>query len=279
MNADSTPPFRSVAVVGLGLIGGSVALGIRRRWPAVTVVGVDRPDVLAEARRRGAVTAERARLDDLGDLALIVLAAPVLEIAELMDTAARAGLDVLVTDVGSTKRHIMDRAAASRLRFVGGHPIAGAASGGLPNARADLFDRREWLIVQGRAPEHDVQDLERFVRGLGAVPRRIDADAHDRLMAYVSHLPQLLSTTLMTTAAAAVGRAGLAAAGPGFTDMTRLASSSVEIWRGILATNADYIAEALDALVKTLPLVDGQLADTSRIEAMFRGANEWSAGT
>ena len=279
MNRDTAAPFRSVGIVGLGLIGGSVALATRRRWPDVAVVGMDRPEVVADARRRGAVTDERVRLEDLRDVGLVVLAAPVLEIAELLLVAGRAGLPGLITDVGSTKRHIMATAATSSLRFVGGHPVAGAASAGLPNARPDLFDRREWLVVQGGAAEADAHDLERFVRGLGAVPRRVDADVHDRLMAYVSHLPQLLSTALMATAADAVGKTGLAAAGPGFTDMTRLASSPVEIWRGILATNADYVAEALSALVKALPLADGRLADAARIEAMFRGANEWSVRT
>ncbi len=279
MSADSTPPFSSVAIVGLGLIGGSVALGLRHRWPDLPVIGVDRPDVLEQAERRGAITRARLRLEDLGDAGLVVLAAPVLEITQLLGEAGRARLQGPLTDVGSTKRHIMATADATGLRFVGGHPVAGAASAGLPSARPDLFEGREWLIVPGRAPEEDVRGLERLVRGLGALPRRMDADRHDRLMAYVSHLPQLLATMLMTTAASAVGEQGLAAAGPGFADMTRLASSPFEIWRGILATNADYVAEALGALAATLPLADGKLADPGRLEAMFRGANEWSERT
>jgi prephenate dehydrogenase len=273
------PPFRSIGIVGLGLIGGSIALASRRAWPDAAIVGVDRMDVLDAARGRDAVTETRARIEDLTDVDLIVLAAPVPEIASLVGAIAKASLPALVTDVGSTKRHIVAAADRSGVRFVGGHPIAGAATGGLGNARADLFERRDWLIVPNGAAEADVDRLSRFVRALGGVVRKVQADAHDRLMAYVSHLPQLLATTLMTTAAGAVGKDGLAAAGPGFADMTRLASSPADIWRGILATNGDYIAEALRALADALPLADGKLADPARLDAMFQKANEWAGRT
>jgi prephenate dehydrogenase len=275
--APAEPPFSSVAIVGLGLIGGSIALGLRQAWPSMPVVGVDRPDVIAEACRREAITADRPRLEDLGDVGLIVLAAPVPGILRLIADAARAGLDALVTDVGSTKRHIVAAADAAALRFIGGHPIAGAARAGLGHARADLFTRREWMIVPAAGRDADMEALERLVRGLGATPHRTTADAHDRLMAYVSHLPQLLATTLMTTAGGAVGKEGLSAAGPGFADMTRLASSPVEIWNGIFASNADYIAEALRALAASLPLRDGELVDAAHLESLFRDAQKWAA--
>jgi prephenate dehydrogenase len=119
--------------------------------------------------------------------------------------------------------------------------------------------------------------VERLAAGLGAAPRRMGADAHDRLMAYVSHLPQLLATVLMSTVGGAVGPEGLASAGPGFADMTRLASSPAEIWRGILSTNGDYVAEALAELVRRLPASEGELADGARVEAIFQEANGWSA--
>ena len=278
--ANAAPPFRTIGIVGLGLIGGSIALASRRAWPDAAVVGVDhRADVTDAARGRGAITDARARLEDLRDVDLIVLAVPVPDIAALVAAAGRASLAGLVTDVGSTKRHIVAAADACGLRFVGGHPIAGAATGGLGNARADLFERRDWLLVPDGASDADVDRLGRFVLGLGGVVRRMQADAHDRLMAYVSHLPQLLATTLMTTAAGAVGKEGLAAAGPGFADMTRLASSPADIWRGILATNGDYIAEALRALADALPLAGDRLADPAALDAMFQKANEWAGRT
>jgi len=273
------PPFRSVGIAGLGLIGASIALAVRRAWPGVAVVGVDRPEVTEAALRGGIVTIAVEDVTALDGVELVVLAAPVPEITKLIQSAGDAGLEMLVTDVGSTKRQIMADAAAANLRFVGGHPIAGAAAAGLSNARADLFVNREWLIVPGGALDSDVSALEQLARGLGALPRRIDADVHDRVMAYVSHLPQLLATALMTAAGSAVGRDSLSMAGPGFADMTRLAASPLDIWRGILGTNADYIGEALQALVAALPLAGDGAADPARLDAIFRDAHKWSART
>ena len=276
MSTEADPPFRSVAVVGLGLIGGSIALSLRQAWPSAAVIGVDRPEVSAAAHRLGATTESRASVEELQDVELIVLATPVPEIVRLIGAAAAAKLDAIVTDVGSTKRLVTEAAASAALRFVGGHPIAGSAHGGLTHARPDLFAGREWLLVPGGAPEDDVRRLERLViEGLRAEPRRIDAAAHDRAMAYVSHLPQLVATALMKTAGAAVGPDGLDVAGPGFSDMTRLASSSAEIWRGILASNADFVAEALDAFISALPSTVSALRDPGSIDRLFAEANAW----
>ena len=275
--ADLDPPFGRVGIVGLGLIGGSIAQGIRRVWPAAAVVGVDHPEIAEAACRHGVITEWRPALSDLQDADLVVLATPVPEIAALIQVATRAGLRAVVTDVGSTKRHIMAAADGGTLTFVGGHPIAGSAYGGLAHARPSLFEGRSWLLVPGSSPEAAVVRIERLVRGLGAIPRRTDAETHDRVMAYVSHLPQLISSALMSTAGSAVGTEGLATSGRGFADVARLASSPAEIWRGILASNADYVAEALSAFVRALPLTAQALADPARVDDLFRQANEWLA--
>jgi len=273
----SDPPFRCVGIVGLGLIGGSIAYGIRQAWPDVRLVGVDAPEIAALACRRGAIADARSAMDELRDCDAVILSAPVPEIATLVKEAAGLGRETVVTDVGSTKRRIM-QVAGDRLTFIGGHPIAGAARGGLEYAHADLFRGRPWLLVPGSAaPEAAVVRLERLVRTLGAIPRRTDAETHDRVMAYVSHLPQLVANTLMSTAGTAVGADGLGVSGPGFADMTRLASSPSEIWRGILSTNADYIAEALRVFQAALPAGDGGVADSAKIEDAFREANQWFA--
>jgi len=279
MSAERDPPFRTVGIVGLGLIGGSIGLGLRRCWPTVDVLGVDEPEVLSAARRLGAVNGVRERLEELQDADLIVLATPVPQIATLLEAAAGADLRGTISDVGSTKRQIMAAAHGVRGRFVGGHPVAGSAQSGVAFARPDLFDRREWLIVPGDAAQAAVEGVEALARGLGARPRRLDAVTHDRLMAYVSHLPQILATVLMATAGNAVGQEGLAAAGPGFADMTRLASSPADLWRGILASNADFVAEAVAALKAGLPTTPTALEDIGRIEAMFRAASRWADRT
>jgi prephenate dehydrogenase len=273
----SDPPFGRVGIVGLGLIGGSIAYGIRQAWPGTRLAGVDAPEIAALARRRGAIDDARSALHELNDCDAVILSVPVPEIASLVQDAASLGRETLVTDVGSTKRRIM-QAAGDRLTFIGGHPIAGAARGGLDRAHADLFRGRPWLLVPGAAaPDEAIARLERLVHALGAIPRRTDAETHDRVMAYVSHLPQLVANTLMCTAGTAVGADGLGVSGPGFADMTRLASSSSEMWRGILSTNADYIAEALRVFQSALPAGDGAVADASKIEDAFRQANEWFA--
>jgi prephenate dehydrogenase len=269
------PPFDRIGIVGLGLIGGSLALAIRRVWPGVAVIGVDRADVAAKAIDRRVVDLSRASIGDLTDTSLVVIATPVLEIPQLLDDAARAGCSALLTDVGSTKRHVMAAAEGAGLAFIGGHPVAGSALGGLDHARESLFDGRPWLLVPGTAATPALERLERFVCGVGAVPQRIQAETHDRLMAYVSHLPQLVSSALMGTAGLMVGDAGLSVSGRGFADMTRLASSPPEIWEGILSTNADYVAEAASALVAALPTTPRDLRDAPKVTRLFQSAHDW----
>jgi prephenate dehydrogenase len=268
------PPFRQLGIVGLGLIGGSIAAAASAAWPRLHVIGVDRPEIAADARGRGWIHEVRARSGDLGDADLVVLAAPVPGIVACLGDLARAGHRSTVTDVGSTKRTILQAAADAGLAgFVGGHPMAGAEASGLAAARADLFAGHRWHVVPGeRAGDDDVARVEALASGVGARPTRTDAETHDRVMAYVSHLPQLLAVALMNTAGGAVGGDGLAMAGRGLADMTRLASSPPAVWEGILAANADYVAEALDALRVELTGFDAREPGATDLSAPFARA-------
>ncbi len=146
----------------------------------------------------------------------------------------------IVTDTGSTKRAMVEaaRSLPPRFTFVGGHPLGGAARGGLEHARPDLFTGRPWLLTPtGEASGEAVEKLSAFVRALGAEPRVVSVAAHDRLLAYLSHLPQFTASALMQVIGDAVGDEGLALAGRGLVDTTRLASSPSGIWRDIAATN------------------------------------------
>jgi prephenate dehydrogenase len=156
-------------------------------------------------------------------------------------------------------------------RFVGGHPMGGSERGGLAQARADLFVRRPWLLVQNDSGSVERERVERFVTGLGAVARWTDAETHDRTMAFVSHLPQLLAVALMNAAAENVGEDGLGAAGRAFTEMTRLAMSPSDLWTDIFASNADYVAEAVHALARDFPSA-AELTDPSWIRQAFERA-------
>ncbi len=273
------PPFKTIVVLGVGLIGGSVGLAARAAWPGTRGVGVDARDGLASAGALGAVT------ETAGDSAtaaatadLVVLCAPLaVNLAALTALAPRLGPATLVTDVGSTKRGIVAAAEALGLRaFVGGHPLAGASTSGTASAREQLFRGRPWILTPapGTAPA-TVDRVMAFVRALGATPAVLEADAHDRLMAYVSHLPQVVASTLLETVGRTVGEAGLALSGPGLADTTRLAASPGPLWAGILATNSDHVAEALTVLQAALGEVRDGLGDGAAIESRFGAAARW----
>lgn len=254
MAPSANAPFPTVAILGVGLIGGSIALAVRRAWPSVRIVGVDRPEVLDLARAAGAIDDGAGDMVAVRDARLIVLAAPVRQnIASLQQLAASVPGDTVVTDVGSTKGEILQAARGLSMAgaFVGGHPLAGSAEAGFGAARADLFVRQTWLLTTP-APEPVLQQLEAFIAGLHAVPVRIPADSHDAVLAYTSHLPQLVVSALLHTVGSAVGEPGLALAGPGLQDSTRLASSPYDIWKEIIATNAPEIGRALDAFIQAL---------------------------
>ncbi|HXH26206.1 MAG TPA: prephenate dehydrogenase/arogenate dehydrogenase family protein, partial [Vicinamibacterales bacterium] len=141
MSSTTDPPFETIAIAGIGLIGGSIALAVRERWPSIRIIGVDRPPVLAHAYGSGAIDSSASSVGELRQADLVVLAAPVRQNAELLREAARAVPGVLVTDVGGTKREIVEAARAldGIVTFIGGHPIGGAEQGGFGFARPDLF--------------------------------------------------------------------------------------------------------------------------------------------
>jgi len=279
MSSAGPPLFHRVAIVGCGLIGGSLALAIRRRWPGSQVIGIDRNEVLAQAERLQAITAGGDTLALAADADLIVLAAPVRQNLGVLRrlTQAITG-EALVTDVGSTKRSIVEaaRALPDRLRFVGGHPLAGAAVGGIEAARADLFDGRTWLVTpDATRGDDDVRQLEAFVTGLGATPRRIAVAEHDRLLADVSHLPQITASALMHVVGQRVGEEGLALAGRGLRDTTRLAASPADIWRDVAATNHTAIRAALDDLISVLQAMRDDLGGGDTLQQVFDSAGLW----
>ncbi|MEQ1907853.1 MAG: prephenate dehydrogenase/arogenate dehydrogenase family protein [Vicinamibacterales bacterium] len=271
--------FRTIGIVGLGLIGGSVALAVRDAWPAVRIVAVDTPAVLAVARSAAAIDDGSEDLDVVGGADVIVLAAPVRQnIAVLRRLAGRVNPAAIITDVGSTKRDIV--AAAADLRagatFVAGHPVAGAARGGFEHARADLFRNRPWLFTPvSSTPVTAVERMKSFASALGAMVGVMTLDEHDRVFAFVSHMPQLAVSALMAVAGNAVGAEGLALSGRGLLDTTRLASSPSDIWQDVAAVNEDQIASALDALIAALQSLRTDLSSGERLAEVFADAARW----
>ncbi|MDE3155470.1 MAG: prephenate dehydrogenase/arogenate dehydrogenase family protein [Acidobacteriota bacterium] len=271
-------PLATIAIVGLGLIGGSIALAARRRWPAVRIVAVDRADVVAEATARQVVDEASVDLTAVGGADLIVLAAPVGANPGLLSAIPHlVSGPALVTDTGGTKRSIMAAASGlpGRLTFIGGHPMAGGTGGGLGAARCDLFDGRPWLLTPAHGDEPAVGPLAAFVEGLGARAIVTEAATHDRVLAYVSHLPQMTASALMSVVGGRVGEEGLAWAGGGLADTTRLAASEAAIWRDVALANRDHLGEALDDLITALQALRRDLGSGSGIDRLFGSARAW----
>jgi len=281
MPVTSTPPFSTVSIVGLGLIGGSVALAIRERWPAVRIAGVDRKAVLAHALGSGAIDRGADSAADAADADLIVLAAPVRQNLKLLaEVAQRLPSTSIVTDVGSTKRDVVDTATALGCNgsFVGGHPIGGAEQGGFGFARPDLFRHRPWIFTPlPVTPAASLDRLFAFVQALGARPSTMSAAEHDRVMAFLSHLPQLTASALMDVIGTSARESGLRLAGRGLVDTTRLASSPADTWRDVCATNADALGDALDALIARLSELRADLRGGEAVGRIFAEAARWRA--
>lgn len=278
--AASAPPiFEKIGIVGLGLIGGSIAMAARAIWPASLVIAVDNKDVLETAMRLHAIDVAADDLIVLAEADLVILAAPVRQnLLLLNELAANVRVPAVVTDTGSTKRAIVEaaRQLPPRFTFVGGHPLGGAAASGLDHARPDLFKGRPWLFTPASDATGDALDrLLEFARALGALPRVVGVAAHDRMLAFLSHLPQITASALMQVVGEAVGDEGLALAGKGLVDTTRLASSPSEIWKDISATNADEIGRALETLIAVLTDLKGDLASGDQLEQVFTAASRW----
>ena len=280
MPSAEVPVFPRIAIVGLGLIGGSIAFAARRAWPSTHVVAIDREPVLREALSRRAID---AAVDDLAAAAsadLVVLAAPVRQNTTLLRrVAAHVPASTVITDVGGTKRTIVEAAAAlpDHVTFVGGHPLGGGARGGFEFATASLFARRPWIFTPVKNSTDAVGKLSAFVTGLGAAPTTMTAAEHDRLMSLISHLPQLAATALMEVVGRAATGSGLKMAGQGLVDTTRLASSPADVWRDICVTNADEIRSALDLLIERLSEMRTDLERAEVIDAVFNDAAHWRA--
>jgi prephenate dehydrogenase len=235
--------------------------------------------VVVAARQLGALTHASTTLEGARGADLVILAAPVqVNLALLPSLPDIVGPATLVTDTGSTKRAIVRAAAAlaPRLTFVGGHPLAGTARGGIEASRVDLFERRPWLLTPGpTTPRAQVERLAGFIRALGARPLEVEAGDHDRLLAFTSHLPQLTASALMHVVGDTVGARGLELSGGGLADTTRVAASPARIWTDICATNTDELLPALDRLIETLSKVRADLQDGRPIESLFVSAKRW----
>ena len=252
-----------IAVLGVGLIGGSIGLAAKEHAEGAEVVGFGRdPERLRLAQERGAIDRAAGSLEDaVGGAELCFACAPVGALPELVRAALDAsGEETLVTDVGSTKEDLVSRTPDPR--FVGGHPIAGAETAGVEHARADLFQDAVWYLTPHEQSGGLLYErLHRFVVAVGARPVAVDAETHDRLVAVFSHLPHVLANVLASQAAARLSEHGeaLRQVGPSFRDMTRVAGANTSIWGDIYRSNRAAIAQEIRGFRRELDEVERRL--------------------
>jgi prephenate dehydrogenase len=254
-----------ITIIGCGLIGGSMALALKRRRPEIKIACLDLPERLPAVREAG-VADQVGTMQDAAtyvpESRIVILATPVQTILEtIADLRPHLREHLVLTDVGSTKKQIMAEAqklVPSGVHFIGGHPMAGSERSGVEAADPLLFSERVYaLCPYPDTPPDALLLLMDLAESLLAWPITIDPDEHDRIMAMVSHLPQLISVALMNAALAGDAEHAMLdkLAGRGFLDMTRLAASDFGIWKGILETNSEAIREAAGQFGKSLALL------------------------
>ncbi|MGH2693946.1 MAG: prephenate dehydrogenase/arogenate dehydrogenase family protein [Actinomycetota bacterium] len=258
-----------MAVLGTGLIGGSIALGARSRNRRLTVVGFDGdPATAAAALSRGALTSLAASPEEaVAGADLIVLAMPIDRIAVTCEQLAGAvGETAAVTDVGSAKEEVVAAGeAAFGGRFVGAHPMAGSERHGIDAADARLFEDAWWVLTPTANTSSDAYSrVAGLATSLGAKTVAVDPVTHDALVARLSHVPQLTASALVDMALTGSDKeALLGLAGAGFRDVTRIAASNPDLWVAILRSNKAAVGEALAALEKRIELVADMIAGDS----------------
>ena len=270
-----------VAVVGTGLIGTSIAMAATRAGDQVRGFDTDAAVLAAAAERSGLVPSQTVE-ECVRGATLVFVCTPIPSVSEVVIEALQRAPDAVVTDVGSVKSHVIleveAKVRAEDLgRYVGGHPMGGSERSGPGHASPSILDGIVWVLAAGsHTDETATARVEAWATKVGSRPVRMDAERHDRLVAVVSHLPQVASTALMGLAA--IEEAGepeilLLAAG-GFRDLTRLAASSPHLWSDILLANPEAIAGAVDRYVERLVLLRDQVlaGDARGVEATFADA-------
>lgn len=273
-------PIRQITIIGTGLIGGSFGLALRKKGFPGKIIGCDRPDVLRLAKKIKAI--DQGSADPIKACQgsnVVVLATPVATIIDLIERVApHVPTDALVTDVGSTKSEVVSRAQqafGSRApdKFLAGHPMAGKENSGIEFADADLFRGAVWFLTPqtGQNVRRGLAgDYVSWLKKIGAEIAEMDPAEHDQLCAWISHVPQFLSTALAASLVEEYGESApvLESGGRALREMTRIAGSPYSMWRDVALTNKQSIAEALLKLEQRLAHIRENL-DSRQLEEEF----------
>jgi prephenate dehydrogenase len=277
-------PLNRVAIVGVGLIGGSIGLAVRRAGLAREIVGVGRRETsLATAKQRGAVDRVTTDLaEGVRQAELVIVCTPVDLVAQHVRLAAAACQpETLITDAGSTKVHIVREVeeAAQRenwpagVRYLGSHPLAGDHNSGPESAREDLFDDRMVVVTPTpETPDVDLHRLRRFWLALGASVVTMSAEQHDRAIAATSHVPHLVAAVL----AASTSKSDLSLAASGWKGTTRVAAGDPHLWRQIALANRENVLAALGTVERNIAKLRAALEheDGDKLESLLREAKQ-----
>ncbi len=276
--------IRQITIIGTGLIGGSLGLALRKKKFSGRIVGCDRESTLERARMRGAIDVGTANpADAVRGSQVVVLATPVLAIVDLIERLGPAlPAKALLSDVGSTKTLVVERAAKvfgknAGKRFLAGHPMAGKEMSGIDYADADLFEQAVWFLCPFPGQNLNEGLFAEFVGWIDQIGSRIamlPADQHDRLCAWISHVPQMISTALAATLVEEFGEEAplLAAGGRALQEMTRIAASPYSMWRDIAISNQKNLEKALWKVEQRLAHIRENLA-TRQLAAEFEQAH------
>ena len=261
-----------VGIVGLGLIGGSLGLALRRLGESVEVRGVAHHlDGVAAAQQREAVDRASTDLQDLADCDVVVVATPINQIRRVFEALAgvvRRG--TVVTDVASVKRPVLEwaRCLPDQTMFLGGHPVAGKERSGLSESDAMLFRGESWIFTPRDGQElTPFDEWFRLVRAIGARPKILSAEAHDRQMAFLSHLAFTISTAYAETVRPV---ADPELGGPGYRGMVRLSEGDGTLYDDITATNRGPLVEAIDRFADVLHDYRERIDRGDRVGDLFR---------
>lgn len=277
--------FKKAAIIGVGLIGGSLAMAMKHKRMADTIVGIGRGKAnLKLAMRLGVVDSVTVDIESgVAGADLVVVAVPVLKIGETIKKAA-SGLTspCIITDVGSVKKAIIDECEAALpngITYVPGHPIAGTENSGVESAMANLYNERVCILTPtSNTPQADIGKIREMWQEAGSRVVIMDAATHDRLLAAISHLPHMIAYTLVNTVAAA-GEKNidfLKYSAGGFRDFTRIASSSPEMWTDVCAMNKDNIIGMIENFQRQLETLKRLMAkdDFKGVKANFEDAKK-----
>ena len=278
------PHFNQISIIGVGFMGGSLALALKKYRLSKKIIGVSREETIKKALKLKIIDGgfPYEKIDKGVDgSSLIILSSPINVIIEHIRILSKiVNSDTIITDIGSTKEKIMETAQEEfrdNVYFVGGHPMAGSEKSGVDTADPSIFINKAYALIPGRNTPRLVMDkLRNVIITIGSIPVILTSKVHDEIVAAVSHLPQMLSVALMNAVGSFDNDSGdyFNLSGGGFYDMTRIASSQFKIWKDIYETNQNNVKKVISIYIEKLEEIK-ELIGNEKLKSEFEKANQF----